>query len=502
MRLKHITAIINLSQEAFKSFFSLFPEPVCVVSASDGYFKKLNGAWECLLGYSLDELFEFPFTNLIHPDDVESSRFAITVQKHRAQDYVNRYRCRDNSYKFLSWHISAVEGNDLVIGTARDITGFLRSRDEMQRTQRLESLGVLAGGIAHDFNNLLTVVVGNISLASLRLNGQPDVEECLKSAEDAAFRAKGLTHQLLTFAKGSTPIKKILKVDNLIRESAGFSVHGTAVKCCFVFPDDLWPVEADEGQLSQVIQNLVINAAQAMPNGGEITLGTENVVSQSGDKFVRISVCDSGVGIPDALLHKIFDPYFTTKTMGNGLGLASCHSIVLQHGGKIRVTSVLGVGSNFIISLPAAVGGVEGTLDPNPAAEMGQGRILVMDDDSSIQHLIKSILKEMGYSAECVGCGADVASLYKTRMDNGIPFAAVIMDLTIPGGMGGLEAQAALLKVDPEAVVIVSSGYSTDPVMANFADYGFKGILVKPYTAQELSQILRKVLVAGRLHRR
>ena len=339
---------ISLSQADFEKFFSLFPDPICVVSPDDGYFKKLNGAWVNILGYSLDELLAKPFTDFIHLDDVNSTLFAITAQHDPSAEYINRYKCKDGSYRHFSWQISAITGNDLVLATARDITELLRSREDMLKTQKLESLGVMAGGIAHDFNNILTAIIGNISLARLRLQGQEEVELCLKNAENASLRAKGLTQQLLTFAKGNAPIKKVVKIDILAMESAGFSIHGSASECIFAFPENLWPVEADEGQLSQVLQNLVINAVQAMPNGGTINLGAENVISQSGAKFVRICVRDNGVGIPVTLLSKIFDPYFTTKPTGNGLGLAASYSIIQQHGGKIRVSSTPGIGSSFV----------------------------------------------------------------------------------------------------------------------------------------------------------
>jgi CheY-like chemotaxis protein len=369
-------------------------------------------------------------------------------------------------------------------------------RVELLKGQKLESLGLLAGGIAHDFNNILTIILGNVSLARLQLNDPEKVTKRLKEAENATVRAKDLAQQLLTFARGGEPVKKIIEVAGLLNESVGFALHGSNVRGEFALANDLWPVEADEGQLSQVIQNLVLNAVQAMPEGGSVTIRAENAVSRlEGKKFVKISVADTGVGISEQHLQRIFDPYFTTKQQGSGLGLATCYSIIMKHGGKIRATSTQGKGSMFNVSLPASE--QESVVEPNSLKAVFRGsggRVLVMDDEEDIRKLTEAILVELGYSVESVENGAEAVDLYRKRNEEGIPFSAVILDLTIPGGVGGKETIERLLRIDPEIKAIVSSGYSTDPVMANYRDYGFSAVLVKPYRPQELSKVLQELL--------
>ncbi len=382
------------------------------------------------------------------------------------------------------------------VGTVEDITELRRIRQEMLKTQKLESLGVLAGGIAHDFNNILTAILGNISLARMQLSG--DVERAgkrLLEAENAADRAKDLTQQLLTFARGGEPVKKVIDVSGLLREAAGFAIHGSAVRCGFALADDLWPVEVDEGQISQVIHNLVINAVQAMPDGGEIEVGAKNHLSTpDGKRCVRISVADTGTGIPEQHLQRIFDPYYTTKQHGSGLGLATCYSIIKKHGGSITVESTMGRGSTFHLELPA--------LEPVVMAAgrksqvqvtVGSGRLLVMDDEEPVRDAVKAMLEQLGYQVECAKDGSEAVDLYLARKNEGTPFSAIILDLTIPGGVGGREAIAMLRNIDPGVRAVVSSGYSTDPVMASYREYGFSAVLVKPYHLREMSRVLQEL---------
>jgi signal transduction histidine kinase/HAMP domain-containing protein len=373
----------------------------------------------------------------------------------------------------------------------RDITDLQRARLDLLKTQKLESLGVLAGGIAHDFNNILTAVLGNVSLARFQLGDPSKAELRLEEAEKAALRAKDLTQQLLTFARGGEPVKKVIALSALLRESAGFAVHGSAIRCDFELPDDLWSVEADEGQLSQVVHNLVLNAVQAMPGGGSLTIAARNLPAGEGGAFLLFRVSDTGTGISQDHLHNIFDPYFTTKPSGNGLGLATCYSIVKKHEGTIRVESEPGKGTSFFVTLPAS-DRVAPAQEPRPqAARNGRGRVMVMDDEETVCLFAAACLEELGYQVECAGNGSAAVELYRQRQREGTPFAAVIMDLTVPGGMGGKEAIALLLQLDPEVKAIVSSGYATDPVMANFRDYGFCAVLCKPYRLQELGEVLK-----------
>jgi nitrogen-specific signal transduction histidine kinase/ActR/RegA family two-component response regulator len=381
------------------------------------------------------------------------------------------------------------------VGTMDEITDLREAGQDMLKNQKIESLGVLAGGIAHDFNNILTIILGNVSLARLQLNDPEKVIIRLEEAENATVRAKDLAQQLLTFARGGEPVKKIVEVAGLLKEAAGFALHGSNVRGEFALADDLWPVEADEGQLSQVIQNLVLNAVQAMPEGGSVTISAENAASpQEGKRFVKISVADTGSGISEHHLQRIFDPYFTTKQQGSGLGLATCHSIIRKHGGKIRATSTLGEGSTFHISLPASErDGVPATFSGKTVSH-GSGRVLVMDDEEDIREITRDILEDLGYTVDSVENGSDAVNRFLKMKEEGKPYSAVILDLTIPGGVGGKEAIEKLLKIDPDIKAVVSSGYSTDPIMANYRDYGFSAVLAKPFRPQEISKVLQELL--------
>jgi nitrogen-specific signal transduction histidine kinase/CheY-like chemotaxis protein len=383
------------------------------------------------------------------------------------------------------------QGIKSVQAIVHDISEKKKYQDESIKAQKLESLGVLAGGIAHDFNNILTSILGNISLARMQLHESDKVEQRLAEAEKASIRAKDLTQQLLTFAKGGEPVKKIVKIDGLLKEAAAFAIHGSSVTCEFVLPENIWPVEADEGQLSQVVHNLVLNAVQAMPQGGRITLRAGNIAAlPGGDSFVKISVTDTGVGIPEQYLPRIFDPYFTTKQQGSGLGLATCHSIIHKHGGKIWAESAFGKGTTFCIELPTtATGDKEESKAPMEAIR-GSGRVLIMDDEEQVRLVAQAMLEDLGYTVECAKDGSEAVEVYRNGREDGTPFDVIIMDLTIPGGIGGKEAITELLRLDPNAKVVVSSGYSDDPVVANYKEYGFCAVLSKPYRLQEMSLVL------------
>jgi signal transduction histidine kinase/CheY-like chemotaxis protein len=369
-----------------------------------------------------------------------------------------------------------------------------QARQEMLKTQKLESLGLLAGGIAHDFNNILAVMLGNISLARKQLHNPDKVDQRLQAAQNASVRAQALTQQLLTFARGGEPIKKIIPLNELLKEAADFAVHGTSLKCSFAFDSQLWPVEADEGQLSQVIHNLVINAVQAMPEGGTISIGSENVRNDAdGRKMVMAYVTDSGCGIPEENLPRIFDPFFTTKQKGSGLGLATSYSIIKKHGGEITVSSKPGKGSTFSILLPASGGVIVEKHDDTSLLHRGEGRILVMDDEVPLLETVQAMLEELGYQVECATNSYDAILLYRQRLEAGEPFSAVILDLTIPGEMGGKETIGILREIDPLVKAVVSSGYSNNQVLSHFRDHGFSAMIHKPYELAELSRVMQEI---------
>jgi CheY-like chemotaxis protein len=368
---------------------------------------------------------------------------------------------------------------------------------ELQKAQKLESLGVLAGGIAHDFNNLLTGIFGFIDLARMA-SKDPRVSGYLETTLSSINRARALTMQLLTFAKGGAPVRKITPLVQVIKEAAQFALSGSNISCKFFLAENLWLCNVDKNQIGQVVDNIVINAQQAMPNGGEIQITAENV--SLGEKehcllskgaYVIISIKDSGIGMHKDVMPRIFDPFYTTKMKGHGLGLATCYSIVNRHGGCIDVESELGKGSIFHVYLPASPGPVAANA-PVMATHKGSGSIIVMDDEEAIRLAYREMLELLGFSVICKNDGKETVDFYRSEVEAKRSYAAMIFDLTIPGGMGGIEAVAEIRKFDKEIPVFVASGYADDPVITDPAKYGFTASLCKPFTIEELSEMLNK----------
>lgn len=393
--------------------------------------------------------------------------------------------------------------NSEVIGVVivfRDVTEKHKIEIQLQQAQKMEAVGTLAGGIAHDFNNMLGVITGNISFALSNLNKNDELYEVLSDVQESSKQAQNLTLQLLTFSKGGAPIKKISDINSLIKDSAIFAARGAMTNCNFKLSPDLWLAEVDQGQINQVIGNLVINANQAMPNGGTLTIRTENtkIGAESGlplpaGQYIKVIVEDQGVGIPKQYLANIFEPYFTTKQKGSGLGLATTYSIVKRHGGHITVYSEIEKGTCFNIYLPTSTkdaGKVEGKQE---SKHTGQGKILIMDDQEIILKMIGRLLSRMGYTTTLATDGVEAIKFYREAYQSQAPFDIVILDLTVPGGMGGVKTIEELLKIAPNVKAFVSSGYSNDPIMANYEDYGFCGVIPKPYTKAELAEALNKI---------
>ena len=398
-----------------------------------------------------------------------------------------------------------VQREERLIGavvTFLDVTERRRMEGELLKMKKLESLGVLAGGIAHDFNNMLTGILGNLSLAREQVGDDADTRELLGEAEQAAKRARALTQQLLTFSRGGAPVKKVVSVRAVVEDAATFALRGSTVRGHFAYDERLWSVEADPGQLAQVIQNLVINGVQAMPQGGAIAISCDNVevgpasgVPLPPGRYVRVTVRDEGTGIPPEHLQRIFDPYFTTKQTGSGLGLATVYAILKKHGGHVAVASQLGRGTTFELHLPAT--------SRSAAAEVvraapvgGRGRVLVMDDEALVRNAAGGMLASLGYDVVSASDGAEALAVFEQARREGRAVSVVLVDLTVPGGMGGLEAVRRLRTLDPGVRVVATSGYSNDPIMAAHRDYGFVGVLPKPYTLEDLSRAISEAVAA------
>ena len=383
-----------------------------------------------------------------------------------------------------------------------EITQREQVEEELLRARKLESLGVLAGGIAHDFNNFLTVVQGNLELARLRLNSNEQVQGILEQIGTACQRAVFLSSQLLTFAKGGAPVRRVASIAKLLMDAVHLARAGAQTSIEVTIAQDLLSAEVDAGQIGQVLHNILLNARQAMPEGGIIEVRAENLLSgepPGAGPRVRITVMDYGCGIPPDVLPRIFDPYFTTKRGGTGLGLATSYAIVAKHGGNLAVKSQPGVGSTFTIDLPASDKRAEPEAPPTVALlQAGTGRLLIMDDEEGLRNLLAKVLIKLGYDVQTARDGAEAIALCEDARAAGRGFDAVMLDLTVSGGMGGIETAAKLKELDPALKLIVSSGYSDSPVMSDFRKYGFDDVVPKPWALAEVSEAFQRVLVPDR----
>ena len=492
------------AEEAFQVLVNRAPMGIYIVQ--DGKFAMVNPGFEVITGYHTQELIGQHCLNPVSPEfrAFVREQALLRLKEEGLPPYEYQFITKNGE---TGWVMETViptqyRGKQAVMGYFMDISSRIEMEEQFMRAQKMEALGTLAGGIAHDFNNILMVIIGNIGLAKLDNQLVPRVKDRLAQAEAACWRAQALSQQLLTFAKGGAPVKKLLSVAELLTESTAFTCVGSPVKCETTFPENLWWIEGDPGQIGQVFQNLTINAIQAMPTGGTIkvwaenlTLTTESGLPLSAGRYIKISVRDQGMGIPAEHLPRIFDPYFTTKHKGSGLGLASTYAIIKKHHGHIAVESKPGVETTFYIYLPA----VERQVTPQPEEDrellVGKGKILVMDDEEMIREVLGRMLVRLGYEPEFARDGGEAIELFAQAHGLGQAFAAVILDLTVPGGMGGKETMARLLEIDPQVKAIVSSGYSDDPIMADFQKYGFSGVIAKPYRISELGKILNKVIM-------
>ena len=459
------------------------------------------------LGQQLPSVFPIVDEKTREPceDPVEEALHTDTII---SRPHHSLLRARDNTEHIIAESAAPIHAGDgNVIGVVivfRDMTDRRRIEEELIKADKLESIGVVAAGIAHDFNNILTAILGNVSLAKMYANPEEKVFARLINAEKAALQAQNLTQQLLTFSKGGTLVRRTSSIIGLIQDSIDFSMRGANVRCECTIAPDVWPVDIDEGGISQVINNLLINANQAMPDGGTIEVQVENVeltddsvevfVPLQTGKYVRLSVKDHGIGIPEENLQKIFDPYFTTKQKGSGLGLFTCYSIVKKHDGHLAVESSQGVGTTFHVYIPASSKQLLQPQAKQAVQHAGTGRILVMEDEEIIRDVTGDMLSHYGYDVAFARDGTEAIALYRHAQESGTPFNVILMDLTIPGGMGGKETIKKILEIDPHAKAVVASGYANDPIVIEFQQYGFCDRIVKPYKSEELHETLYRII--------
>ncbi len=491
-----------IAEHAYDLIFEIQP---------NGALLYLSPSCGDVLGYDLNEFRQYNLLDLLHPDDqvIINPEFENNIRLLHDWQMECRLHHQSGEWRWFESHIKpfrTTTGDIVAVVVSRDITERRRIDEERLRATKLESIGILAGGIAHDFNNILTAVFANIGLAKMLSTKEgamsnPTTVERLTAAEKACLRARDLTKQLLTFAKGGTPVKSRASIARFINETAGFSLRGSNVRCDLILPDDLWSVEVDEGQMSQVIQNLIINADHAMPGGGVLQIEAENMTIDNSfglplkaGQYVKVSIQDQGSGIHPENLSKIFDPYFTTKQKGSGLGLATTYSIIKRHEGHITVHSEIGIGTTFVFYLPALEKTeAEPVVEETPLSQ-GTGRLLVMEDEEDIRDTLEAMLGHLGYEVDFAMDGTVAIELYRQAHESGQPYIATIMDLTIPGGVGGKEAIHHLKEIDPNVVALVSSGYSNDPVIAAPEQFGFKAMVAKPYNLSDLGKALDRAL--------
>lgn len=472
-----------------------------------GQYIEVNSFFAKMLGYSREELIQMPVSEL-YEDASKRKSFSDKISRNElVKDEEIRFCKKDGSIITVAVTGQAIRDDDghiiffdLILD---DVTKKKLNHEESIKNEKLSSIGILAGGIAHDFNNILTGLYGNIALAKLELDPASEASQLIQDAEQSMSKATDLTQQLLIFAKGGDPIKETIPLEQTIQDAAKFNLSGSNIRLETHFDDDLWQVHADKTQLTQVISNLVINARHAMPEGGILTIAGKNIELNQNEiaslpegKYLKILVQDQGIGIPPDCMAKIFDPYFTTKHAGSGMGLATSFSIIKKHNGWLTAESETDRGACFTLYLPAQT-----TLEVQSrlkgeivGAGLQSARILIMDDDLQICVIAHKMIKLFGYDSFAVHDGETAVRKYESAIKEGKPFDLILMDLTIPGGMGGKEAIIKILDIEPDAKAIVVSGYSNDPVLANYRDYGFSGMLVKPFKMEQLKEAIDTAL--------
>ena len=497
------------SETAFRAIFEGSPEGMLLLDiAGDGrrwtiadcnnLAALMHGrSREEMLGRPLAEFLREPLAATAAADLLERTREAGVL----AGEELHVRRDGSTFWCGVKRTILNLDGEERMLVVGQDVTERRRHEEERFRAGKLDALGLLAGGIAHDFNNVLTAITGNLSLLRMDLPADTPVGELLDSMEQAGERARLLAAQLLTFARGGTPVKHVVSLADAVKSAAHVASRGSRCKVKLKIAPDSPTVDADEGQISQVLQNLIINADHAMPEGGVITVSLDR--HSESDLFrshqtndLRIRVADTGEGIPEDIIPRIFDPYFTTKPHGSGLGLATAYSIVRQHSGSISVRSEIGKGTEFTILLPSADPEVEARPAPVVLPAGGNRRILVMDDEDVIRLVAQRGLSRFGYEVVVAKDGEEAIAIFEKAVREKKPFAAVVLDMVIPGGLGGEKTIERLREIDPKVRALAMSGYSTSGVIGNPEAFGFKGGLPKPFTLEKFAEAVAAV-VAG-----
>lgn len=500
--LKNTEEALRESEERYRIFYNQAQIGIGL-SDTNGKVISQNKTMESITGYTLEGWQPIGMADIYRNKKDREVLLNTLREKGEVINYpVQLLRKGGTPYDaLLNVGTVTIQGEDLYLTTCVDITEHKKWEDERIKLQKLESIGTLAAGIAHDFNNMLGGLFGYIEMALERAAGEEKLTHYLEKVMTAFTRAKDLTGHLLTFSKGGSPVKSVVSVPDILQATEQVALSGSNVSCEYTMAKELRLIKADKGQLSQVFTNILLNAREAMPEGGTITiqcsnrtLGNNRVSDLAEGRYVQIAIRDTGPGIPEEQLPKVFDPFFSTKQLGSGLGLATSYSIIRKHGGHITIDSEPGTGTTVTILLPVT----DTKISKEPVKQFpvskGTGRILLMDDYDMILTATGLLLKKLGYSFECAANGEKAIKLYKKSIREKKKYDAVILDLTVAGGMGGEETIKKLLKIDPHVKGIVSSGYSDSTVLAEPEKYGFAGKIAKPYMKSELAKVLNSVI--------
>ena len=473
-----------------------------VATTIDGSITLFNRAAEAMSGWTATAALGQPLATVVRLLDRDTRapvRADSAISSRPAEDVPRLLLARDGRELSVSTSAATIHGRDSaplgIVLVLRDVTDKLRLEEHLQKQEKLDALGVLAGGIAHDFNNLLTGIFGFLEIARLRAGVGSLAGAPLDSASSVLERARGLTQQLLTFARGGEPVTRPTSLQELLASCMRFALSGSSLRSELNVAEDLWHCEIDERLIDQAFDNILINARQATPAGGSVVVDAANVelpdtVASSllPGRYVSVTVRDQGAGIPHEALGRVFDPFFTTKATGTGLGLATTHSIIKRHRGLIEIQSEPGAGTTVRVLLPAANAAPAAVAGETAAGTVAAGRVLVMDDEECVREVAREALECIGYEVEVAASGTAALALHAAACESGRRFDVVVLDLTIPGDLGGVAVLELLKRHDPGVRAIASSGYSSDAVMAAPATFGFRAAVTKPYTLAELEQ--------------